>query len=43
MIFIMMHIMVKYQLRGSIKYLYTAFMISDIYYDAYYGKISVMC
>ena len=29
------------------KYLYTAFMIShthyDIYYDAYYGKISVMC
>ena len=38
-----MHIMVKYQLCVSIKYLYTAFIISDIYYDAYYAKIPVMC
>ena len=38
-----MHIMAKYQLCITIKYLYTAFMIShthyDIYYDAYYAKI----
>ena len=39
----MMHIVAKYQLYVSVKYLYTVFMISDIYHDAYYGKISVMC
>ena len=38
-----MHIMAKYQLCVSVKYLYTVFMISDIYYDAYYSKMSVMC
>ena len=38
-----MHIIPKYQLCVSIKYLYTVFMPSDIYHDAYYAKISVMC
>ena len=40
-----MHIMAKYKLCVTTKYLYTAFMIShthhDIYHDAYYGKISI--
>ena len=35
--------MAKYHLCVSIKYLYTAFMISDIYNDAYYGITSVIC
>ena len=38
-----MHIIAECQLCVSIKYLYTVFMISDIYYEAYYGKISLMC